>query len=65
MIFGKTSSNPSTDTGKAQSVTIGDITISQFCDGSVWLESESGEDAGSFDEAKLAEAIKGFYDANL
>jgi len=36
MKFANTNSNPSTDTGKAQSVTIGDITISQFCDGSVW-----------------------------
>lgn len=65
MIFEKTSSNPSTDTGKAQSVTIGDITISQFCDGSVWLESEIDGDAGSFDEAALAAAIKGFYNTHL
>lgn len=65
MKFGKTSSNPSTDSGTAQSVTIGDITISQFCDGSLWLESESDNDAGSFDEEKVAAAIKNFYDMNL
>lgn len=64
MKFGKTKCNPSTNDGQANSVTIGNITISQFGDGSVWLEY-GDEDAGSFDEALLAEHIKKFYDENL
>ncbi|MCR6026798.1 hypothetical protein HLI26_07360 [Salmonella enterica subsp. enterica] len=64
MKVGKTKCNPSTNDGQANSVTIGNITISQFGDGSVWLE-DGDEDAGSFDEALLAEHIKEFYDENL
>ncbi|WP_213132383.1 hypothetical protein [Citrobacter sp. FP75] len=64
MKFGKTKCNPSTDNGEANSVTIGNITISQFGDGGVWLE-DGDEDAGSFDEALFAEHIKKFYDENL
>lgn len=65
MKFGKTNSNPSTETGVAQSVTIGDITISQFGDGALWIESEADGDAGSFSEDMVASALKNFYDMNL
>ena len=64
MEFGKTKCNPSTNDGVANSVTFGDITISQFCDGSLWLE-DGDVDAGSFDEAKFAAHVKKFYDENL
>ncbi|EFE7247425.1 hypothetical protein F9V24_11660 [Escherichia coli] len=64
MKFGKTKCNPSTDNGEANSVTIGNITISQFGEGGVWLE-DGDIDAGSFDEALFAEHIKKFYDENL
>lgn len=64
MKFGKTNCNPSTDNGEANSVTIGDITISQFGDGGLWLE-DGDIDAGSFDEALFAAHIRKFYDENL
>ena len=37
MKFGKTKCNPSKNDGVADSVTIGDITISQFDEGGLWL----------------------------
>ncbi|TDX14604.1 hypothetical protein EDF88_3921 [Buttiauxella sp. BIGb0552] len=64
MKFGKTKSNPGTDSGEATSVTIGEFTISQFGDGSVWIE-DGEEDAGSFDEALLIQALRKFYDENF
>jgi hypothetical protein len=64
MRFGKTKCNPGTDTGEANSVTIGEFTISQFGDGSVWIE-DGEEDAGSFDEALLIQALRKFYDENF
>lgn len=63
MKFGKTDCNPGTDSGKAASVTIGEFTISQFGDDSVWIED--GEDgAGQFDEALLIQALRKLYDEN-
>ncbi|AGQ30544.1 hypothetical protein [Serratia liquefaciens] len=65
MKFGKTNTNPSVDSGKSQSVTIGDITISPFSDGVLWMESESAGDAMSVSEEKLAAALEHFYNNNF
>lgn len=43
MKFGKTGTNPSVDSGESQAVRIGDITISNFSDGVLWMESEKME----------------------
>jgi len=64
MKIGTTNANPSINSGVANSVTIGDFTISQFGDGTLWIE-DAEEDAGSFDEALFAKAIRQFYDANF
>ncbi|MRT14964.1 hypothetical protein GJV07_22055 [Enterobacteriaceae bacterium RIT711] len=64
MKFGKTKCNPTTDSGEASSVTIGEFTISQFGDGGVWIE-DGEEDAGSFDEALLIQALRDFYRDNF
>ncbi|PSH23561.1 hypothetical protein B7R74_02690 [Yersinia pseudotuberculosis] len=64
MEVGKTTCNPSTDSGEARSVTIGEFTISQFGDGTLWIE-DGEDDAGSFDFKKFEAAIKSFYEANL
>jgi hypothetical protein len=64
MRFCKTECNPSIDSGKADAVTIGDFTISNFGDGQVWIE-DGEEDAMAIDESKLVEALRAFYDANL
>lgn len=64
MKIGTTNSNPSKNSGVASSVTIGEFTISQFGDEHLWIE-DGEEDAGSFDEALFAKAIRKFYDENL
>lgn len=64
MKFGKTKCNPSKNDGVADSVTIGDITISQFDEGGLWIE-DGDVDAGLFDEALFAAHIRKFYDDNL
>lgn len=50
---------------KVQSVTIGDITISQFGDGQLWLEDSVADDSGSFQEKDVADALKKFYESNF
>jgi hypothetical protein len=65
MRFGKTGTNPSVDSGESQAVRIGDITISNFSDGVLWLESEEDGDAMSVSEEKLAAALKHFYVNNF
>ncbi|WP_156730748.1 hypothetical protein [Morganella psychrotolerans] len=50
---------------KIQSVTIGDITISQFGDGQLWLEDSVADDSGSFQEKAVADALKKFYESNF
>lgn len=64
MKFGTTNANPSNDSGTAQSVTIGDITISQFGDGHLWLE-DGDEDAMAVGEEKLAAVLREFYNSNF
>lgn len=64
MRFHKTGCNPSTNSGIAEAVTIGDFTISNFGDGQVWIE-DGEEDAMAIDESKLVEAIRAFYDAKF
>lgn len=64
MEFGKTSCNPSKDSGDSTSVTIGEFTISQFSDGVVWIE-DGDVDAGAFDEKLLVDAIRKFYSENF
>ncbi|PBI79646.1 hypothetical protein A9993_07790 [Rahnella victoriana] len=65
MKFETTETNPSVDAGKAKAVTIGDITISQFSDGVLWMESEHAGDAMSVSEEKLAQALSHFYSNNF
>lgn len=48
-----------------QSVTIGDITISQFGDGQLWLEDSVAGDSGSFREKDVADVLKKFYESNF
>lgn len=64
MKFGKTKCNPSKDNGETNSVTIGDFTISQFSDGTLWIE-DGDEDAGSFDEQLFEQCLRKFYDDNF
>ena len=64
MKVGKTTCNPSTDSGEARSVTIGEFTISQFGDGTLWIE-DGDDDAGSFDESRLIQVLRKFYDENF
>lgn len=64
MKFGKSEANPSANKDDVNSVTIGDITISQFGDEGVWLDDAEGE-GGSFREADLADHIKAFFNANF
>lgn len=64
MKFGKTECNPSTENGKADAVTIGDFTISNFGDGQVWIE-DGDEDAMAIDESKLVEALRELYRDNF
>jgi len=64
MKIGTTNANPSKDSGVANSVTIGEFTISQFGDGGLWIE-DGEEDAGSFDEALFIQALRKFYDENF
>lgn len=64
MKVGKTKCNPPSDSGEQHSVTIGEFTISQFCDGTLWIE-DGEDDAGSFDEARLIQVLRKFYDENF
>lgn len=64
MRFSKTDGNPSSNKDEFHSVTIGDITISQFGEGGVWLEDAGGE-SGSFREEDLAKHIKEFFNENF
>lgn len=48
-----------------QSVTIGDITISQFGYGKLWLEDSADDDSGAFDEKAIADVLKKFYQSNF
>jgi len=64
MKFGKTNSNPSVDSGLADSVTIGQFTISQFSDGVLWME-DGDEGAMTVSEGELVAALKSFYDGNF
>ncbi|TCD25021.1 hypothetical protein E0D81_04850 [Lelliottia amnigena] len=64
MKFSKSDTNPSANSTDSDSVTIGDITISQFGDGGVWLEDVGGE-GGSFREEDFAKHIKAFFDGNF
>lgn len=50
---------------KVQSVTIGDITISQFGDGQLWLEDSATGDSGSFPEKDIADVLKKYYESNF
>jgi len=59
MKFSNTEMNPTEN--KGPSLTIGDITISQFGDGELWIESEERGDSGSFSEKDFEEHIKKFY----
>ncbi|MDT8853022.1 hypothetical protein RN053_21165 [Pantoea dispersa] len=61
---GTTGCNPSTDTGTAPAVKIGEFTISNFGDGLVWVE-DGDEDAMAVEESLLIEALRAFYDANF
>lgn len=63
MKFTEAETNPTGD--KIQSVTIGDITISQFGDGQLWLEDSVANDSGSFQEKAVADALKKFYESNF
>ncbi|HDL6903126.1 TPA: hypothetical protein PXM78_000524 [Yersinia enterocolitica] len=45
-------------------MTIGEFTISQFGDGTLWIE-DGEDDAGSFDEARLIQVLRKFYDENF
>ncbi|PSH23562.1 hypothetical protein B7R74_02695 [Yersinia pseudotuberculosis] len=65
ILFTNTDTNPSVDSGKSKAVKIGDFTISNYEDGTIWIESDSAGDAGSFEFEGFESAIKAFYEAKF
>ena len=46
-------------------VVVGDFTITRMDDKTVWIESESRGDGGSFSDADFEAALKQFYEGNF
>lgn len=44
---------------------IGNIIISPFSDGVVWIEDISSGDSGTFNESELEEVLQEFYDSKF